>query len=43
MAMYLMFMFTINIGGSFIDFFDIFTGIILVDGLGELMVRLGLP
>jgi len=43
MAMYLMFMFTINIGGSFIDFFDIFTGTILVDGLGELMARLGLP
>ena len=42
-AMYLMFMFTINIGGSFIDFFDIFTGTILVDGLGELMAGLGLP
>ena len=42
-AMYLMFMFTINIGGSFIDFFDIFTGTILVDGLGELMTSLGLP
>ncbi|MDY6830872.1 MAG: ferrous iron transporter B [Thermodesulfobacteriota bacterium] len=26
-AMYLMFMVTINIGGAFIDFFDIFTGI----------------
>jgi ferrous iron transport protein B len=42
-AMYLMFMFTINIGGSFIDFFDIFTGTILVDGLGELMAGTGAP
>ena len=42
-AMYLMFMFTINIGGSFIDFFDIFTGTILVDGLGEVMAGLGSP
>lgn len=43
LAMYLMFMFTINIGGAFIDFFDIFTGTILVDGLGQWMTDLGLP
>ncbi|WP_325894068.1 Fe(2+) transporter permease subunit FeoB [Grimontia sp. NTOU-MAR1] len=30
--MYLMFMFSINIGGAFIDFFDIGTGALLVDG-----------
>ncbi|MEJ2611923.1 MAG: Fe(2+) transporter permease subunit FeoB [Candidatus Thiodiazotropha sp.] len=43
LAMYLMFMFTINIGGSFIDFFDILTGTILVDGLGTWMNSMGLP
>ena len=36
-VMYLMFMFTINIGGAFIDFFDIVAGAIFVDGLGEWM------
>ncbi|MDG3085896.1 Fe(2+) transporter permease subunit FeoB [Vibrio hannami] len=30
--MYLMFMFAINIGGAFIDFFDIAAGALLVDG-----------
>ena len=43
MMMYLMFMFTINIGGAFIDFFDIFTGTILVDGLSTWMSSLGSP
>lgn len=33
LSMYLMFMFAINVGGSFIDFFDIAAGAILVDGL----------
>ncbi|MCB2100065.1 MAG: ferrous iron transport protein B, partial [Rhodobacterales bacterium] len=42
-VMYLMFMFTINIGGAFIDFFDIFVGTLLVDGLGTLMANLGSP
>ncbi|MEW6996438.1 Fe(2+) transporter permease subunit FeoB [Colwelliaceae bacterium BS250] len=32
-SMYLMFMFAINVGGAFIDFFDIAAGAILVDGL----------
>ncbi len=41
--MYLMFMFTINIGGAFIDFFDQFTGTLLVDGLGEWLTSLGTP
>ena len=43
LAMYLMFLFTINIGGAFIDFFDIFTGTLLVDGLGHWLVGLGAP
>ncbi len=43
LAMYLMFMFTINIGGSFIDFFDMFSGTIFVDGLAELLTVLGSP
>ncbi|MDZ7752793.1 MAG: Fe(2+) transporter permease subunit FeoB [Gammaproteobacteria bacterium] len=42
-VMYLMFMFTINIGGAFIDFFDQFTGTLLVDGMAELMGGLGAP
>ncbi len=35
LAMYLMFMFAINIGGAFIDFFDIAVGALLVDGLAQ--------
>jgi len=31
-VMYLMFMFSINVGGAFIDFFDIGVGAVLVDG-----------
>lgn len=42
-VMYLMFMFAINIGGAFIDFFDGVAGAIFVDGLGELMRAVGLP
>ena len=41
--MYLMFMFTINIGGAFIDFFDQFGAAFLVDGFGELLGSLGSP
>ncbi|BAP57849.1 ferrous iron transporter FeoB [Thioploca ingrica] len=41
--MYLMFMFTINLGGAFIDFFDIFVGTLAVEGFGELLALLGLP
>ncbi len=41
--MYLMFMFTINFGGAFIDFFDIFAGTIFVDGFGELLGSVGTP
>ncbi|MCP5418558.1 MAG: Fe(2+) transporter permease subunit FeoB [Chromatiaceae bacterium] len=41
--MYLMFMFTINVGGAFIDFFDMASGALLVDGVGALMTQIGLP
>jgi ferrous iron transport protein B len=41
--MYLMFMFTINLGGVFIDFFDIAAATIFVDGLGALLASLGSP
>ncbi len=42
-VMYGMFLFTISIGGAFIDFFDRFTGTLLVDGLGHLLAGLGTP
>ena len=41
--MYLMFMFAINIGGAFIDFFDGVAGAIFVDGLGAVLGSLGAP
>lgn len=41
--MYLTFMFTINVGGAFIDFFDIAAGAIFVDGMGELLTALNTP
>jgi ferrous iron transport protein B len=42
-AMYLMFMFTINIGGAFIDFFDGVAGAVFVDGFGHVLESLGAP
>ncbi len=42
-VMYLMFMFTINLGGVFIDFFDQFAGAIFVDGFGNLLTSMGAP
>ncbi len=42
-AMHLMFMFTINIGGSFIDVFDIVSGAVFVDGPAALMGAVGTP
>jgi ferrous iron transport protein B len=42
-VMYVMFVFTINIGSAFIDFFDIFASTLLVDGLGELLSNIGVP
>ncbi|PWC12120.1 Fe(2+) transporter permease subunit FeoB [Brenneria corticis] len=43
LVMYLMFVFTINIGSAFIDFFDQFFGAIFVDGLGELLLAVHTP
>lgn len=42
-VMYLMFMFSINVGSAFIDFFDIVAGAVFVDHLGALMSSLSLP
>ena len=42
-AMHLMFMFTINIGGSLIDAFDIVSGAIFVDGFAELLAAVATP
>lgn len=43
LVMYLMFLFTINIGGAFIDFFDIAAGALFVDGFGLLLASIGSP
>ncbi|WP_349431364.1 Fe(2+) transporter permease subunit FeoB [Methylomarinum sp. Ch1-1] len=43
LVMYAMFMFTINIGSAFIDFFDQATGAFLVDGLSLLLQQMQLP
>ena len=43
LVMYLMFMFTINIGGAFIDFFDGIAGAIFVDGFAEILSAIGTP
>jgi ferrous iron transport protein B len=42
-VMYLMFMFTINLGGAFIDFFDQFTGTLLVDGVTHMLASWNTP
>lgn len=42
-AIYLMFMLTINVGGAFIDFFDILARTIFVDGSRALLASIGLP
>lgn len=42
-AMYLVFMVTINVGGAFIDFFDIFAGTIFVEGFGALLTAMNSP
>ncbi len=42
-VMYFLFWVTINIGGAFIDFFDIFFGTIFVDGLGSLLSSINTP
>ncbi len=43
LVMYAMFMFTINIGSAFVDFFDKAVGALLVDGLSELLKSISLP
>ncbi len=43
LMIYLMFMFTINLGGAFIDFFDNFAGTILWTVLGSFSHLSGLP
>lgn len=43
LMMYLTFMFTINIGGAFIDFFDMAAGAIFVDAMTELLTGLAAP
>jgi ferrous iron transport protein B len=43
LVMYAMFMFTINMGSAFIDFFDQAVGALLVDGLGEQLAKADLP
>ena len=42
-AMYCMFMFTINLGGAFIDFFKLFAGTIFVDGFAAVLTALHTP
>jgi len=42
-AMFLVFWFTISVGGAFIDFFDILGGGVFVDGFAMLLDRLGSP
>jgi ferrous iron transport protein B len=42
-AMYLMFLFAINVGGAFQDFFDIGSDTLFVQGAGFELARLGLP
>jgi ferrous iron transport protein B len=42
-VMYAVFWVTINLGGAFIDFFDVLFGAVFVDGFGALLTRLGSP
>ena len=43
LVMYLMFMFAINVGSAFIDFFDITAGAVFVDHLGAILSGWGAP
>lgn len=43
LVMYLMFMFSINIGSAFVDFFDITAGAIFVDGSAQLLAAISAP
>jgi len=43
LSMYLVFWVTINLGGAFVDFFDLLFGTIFVDGFGALLAAVGSP
>ena len=43
LVMYAMFMFTINIGSAFVDFFDQSVGALLVDGLSQVLIEINTP
>lgn len=43
LIMYLMFMFTINVGGVFVDFFDILANTLLVEGLSNVLMQWQVP
>ena len=43
LVMYAMFMFTINFGSAFVDFFDQSVGALLVDGLSQVLTEMNLP
>ena len=43
LVMYAMFMFTINIGSAFVDFFDQSVGALLVDGLSQVLTEINMP
>ncbi len=43
LSMYLVFWVTINLGGAFVDFFDLLFGTIFVDGFGALLTAVGSP
>lgn len=43
LVMYLMFMFTINIGSAFVDFFEQVTGAFFVDGLAHVLNQMNWP
>ena len=42
-VMYVLFLFTINFGSAFIDFFDQFAGTLLVDGVAHVLEGVGSP
>jgi ferrous iron transport protein B len=42
-AMYLMFFFATNVAAVFVDFFDIATGALFIDGFGQLLTAIGTP
>lgn len=43
LIMYVMFLFTQNLGAVFIDFFDVLVGGVMVDGFGQLLESMGAP